>query len=98
MERYLTVREAAEVLNVSPQTIYNWVKTGHLKAVRMGIRGRTIRISPKTISGLGAATEDPRKALTAFLTQMVEEGKDPKTVLDQLEESAERTPVPSGAA
>ena len=35
-ERYLTVPEVAERLNVSRHSIYRWVKDGYLSAYRLG--------------------------------------------------------------
>jgi excisionase family DNA binding protein len=41
MERkYLTVKEAAEYMRVSPNTVYNWVQSGRLYARRAGSRLR----------------------------------------------------------
>lgn len=34
----LTMRQAANVLNVHPNTLRNWVNTGTLEAVRIGTR------------------------------------------------------------
>lgn len=65
MEQLLTVRETAETLNVSRQTVYNWVRCGHLKAVRIG---RTLRINPRDLPG--QAKDD----LAARLVQALDEG------------------------
>ena len=40
MERLLTAREAAEVLNVSTRTIYREGERGNLKKIRVGSRLR----------------------------------------------------------
>lgn len=42
--QYMTVAEVAEVLRLSPMTIYRMVKSGQLEAIRTGVNGRTIRI------------------------------------------------------
>jgi excisionase family DNA binding protein len=34
--KYLTIKEASEVLKVHENTIYNWIKAGKLKAVKIG--------------------------------------------------------------
>lgn len=47
----LTVQEAAEYLSVSPRTIYNWVKTGAVKAYRA--RGsRLLRFKKSELTSL----------------------------------------------
>lgn len=46
MERYLTVKEAAELYAVTPQTVYTWVENGLVDSIRVG---RTVRIkAPET--------------------------------------------------
>lgn len=42
--QYVTVAEAAEILRLSPMTIYRMVNRGELDAIRTGVNGRTIRI------------------------------------------------------
>ena len=42
----LSVREAAERLNVSPRAVYDLCEAGRLKFLRVGIRRGTIRIRP----------------------------------------------------
>jgi excisionase family DNA binding protein len=55
----------AQILNVHPLTVRRWIKEGKLKAVRLGPRGRDIRIPASAISEfLTAANEIP-----VFLTQ-----------------------------
>ena len=34
----LTIKQASEILNVHPNTLRNWDKSGLLKAVRIGVR------------------------------------------------------------
>lgn len=43
MGKYMTVKEAAELYRVTPQTIYSWVDRGLLDVMRLG---RTIRVMP----------------------------------------------------
>jgi excisionase family DNA binding protein len=47
--RVYTVEEAAEILKVSPQVVYQWVRDGELKASRLGSAGRMIRISESNL-------------------------------------------------
>jgi excisionase family DNA binding protein len=39
----LTVRQVALILNVSPKSIYAWIRQKKLRAVRLA-RGRTVRV------------------------------------------------------
>ena len=41
-KEYYTISEAAKVLDVSPSTVWRWIKTGKLPAYRVG--ERSIRI------------------------------------------------------
>ena len=47
MDKYLTVREAAEMMRVKPVTVYFWVSSGRLSCLRAGgrvlFRKETIR-------------------------------------------------------
>ena len=45
-KRTYSVQDVAYVLNLSPQTVYKWVKDGKLRAVRLG---RKIVISEKAL-------------------------------------------------
>ncbi len=47
-DRYLTVSEVAEYLNVKADTVYKWLGNGpdHLNAVRVGPGNYSIRIPP----------------------------------------------------
>lgn len=49
-ENYVSVKEAAEMIGVGQATVYEWVATGYLPAVRIG-RGR-IRISPSALEAI----------------------------------------------
>ena len=46
----LTVKEAAERLHVSPQTVYRWIEEGFLKVTRYPTG--TVRIDPKEVQDL----------------------------------------------
>lgn len=46
MEKYLTVTEVAELLQVHWQSVLNYIKKGELEAVKLG---RGYRISEKSI-------------------------------------------------
>jgi len=39
LHKLLKIREAAEILNVNPETLRRWDRNGRLKAVRIGKRG-----------------------------------------------------------
>lgn len=43
-EQNLTVQQAAEVLCLRPQTVYEWIKAGKLQALRTGMGNRSLRI------------------------------------------------------
>jgi len=53
--RWISCREAAEYLGVHPQTVYSWVESGAIPAVRInhrGVGGRhnaTVRIDLKAL-------------------------------------------------
>ena len=35
-KRYYTVSEVAQILNVTTNSVYNWIRAGDLKAVKIG--------------------------------------------------------------
>ncbi|WP_345672114.1 helix-turn-helix domain-containing protein [Streptomyces similanensis] len=41
-ELWLTVREAAELTSVSPQTVYSWIRRGHLTVEGLDHRGQKL--------------------------------------------------------
>jgi excisionase family DNA binding protein len=45
----VTIKQAAELLSVHPNTIRNWVKAGKIKAIKFG--PNTIRISLDELKG-----------------------------------------------
>lgn len=45
----LSLKQVADILNVSRQTVFNWVKTGYIKAVKIG---RQYRIEQSEIERL----------------------------------------------
>ena len=45
-ERLLTTQEVAARCRVAPQTVFNWVNKGHLKALRAG---RVLRFRPSDV-------------------------------------------------
>lgn len=49
--RLLKLKEVAEFCRVHPSTIRSWVRTGRLKALRLG--GRAIRFDPEDVRRLG---------------------------------------------
>lgn len=36
MKRFYTVNEISELFNVTPTTVYSWIKTEKVKAIKMG--------------------------------------------------------------
>jgi excisionase family DNA binding protein len=57
--KLLTVQEAAEILRVTPNTVYRWTKRGRLPVVRLGY---LVRIPASTIENLVGAEEEKKKA------------------------------------
>ncbi|WP_460610697.1 helix-turn-helix domain-containing protein [Hymenobacter terrigena] len=43
-EDNLTVNQTADILGIRPQTVYEWIQVGKLKAHRMGKGNRTLRL------------------------------------------------------
>ena len=54
-EKYLTVRQAAKIINVSIWTIRNWVRDGSLKHTRFN---NAIRIKESDLLELGQESEE----------------------------------------
>ena len=60
----LTVDQVAEILTVDKKTIYEAIKSGDLRAVRLGASGRVIRIpKPALEDFLGVGSDDVRGRL-----------------------------------
>jgi len=55
MKRYLSIRQTADLLNVSPRTIYRWMKCGHLEVIKIG---QTVRIDIQDIEKKKGILED----------------------------------------
>ena len=43
-EKLYTIKEAAELLNVSEGTVRNEIKRGRLKVIRMGTKDKAVRV------------------------------------------------------
>lgn len=41
-ELWLTIREAADLTGVSPQTVYSWIRRGHLEVEGLDHRGQKL--------------------------------------------------------
>jgi predicted site-specific integrase-resolvase len=41
-ELWLTIREAADLTGVSPQTVYSWIRRGHLSVGGLDHRGQKL--------------------------------------------------------
>ena len=78
---YYTVPEAAQMLSVSPSTVWRWIKSGRLRAYRVG--ERTIRIKSvdleAVISPVETADDDKANMFRNY---------DPQAVIDALERTA----------
>ena len=52
-EQYLTVAKLAHKLDVSPWTIRDWIKSGKLRAIKLGDNPRAaVRIKPSDVDAL----------------------------------------------
>ncbi len=80
-EQYLTIREAAERLNVNPRTINRWIHKGELDAVKLpGRAGGEFRVSTTELQRLlgeiptndVAALRSERNRMRALLTSIWE--------------------------
>ncbi len=36
MQKYLTTSDVAEMLQVTPETVWNWIRAGKLRAIKIG--------------------------------------------------------------
>jgi|GEM_PF-1822080 len=53
MQKYLTIRDVAEMLQVSHATVYWWVKKGKLKGFRpSGLKVGTLRFKKEDVEAL----------------------------------------------
>jgi len=50
MEKLLTVRQIAEILQVTDRTVYKYVNSGELKAIKLGKKNRSTRAGKVLIS------------------------------------------------
>jgi len=69
---YYTVPEAAEMLSVSPSTIWRWIKSGKLPAYRVG--ERSIRIKRVDLEGMispVSTSEEPRRPFEDYNAEAV---------------------------
>lgn len=60
-EETLTVRAVAEELGVAVTTVYSWISTGKLPAIRLGHAEGRIRIRRSDIDSLKIPTDDPKQ-------------------------------------
>ncbi len=42
MDKLLTVKEVADMLNVKPKTVYQWAELGQIPCIRLGKRGEVL--------------------------------------------------------
>jgi len=71
-DQYLTIREAAERLNVNPRTINRWIHKGELDAVKLpGRAGGEFRVSSAELERLlGEAPSDDMGAIRSERNRM----------------------------
>jgi len=50
MEKLLTVRDVSNILQVTDRTVYNYVNSGELKAVKLGKKNKLTRAGKILIS------------------------------------------------
>lgn len=60
MPEFLKVSEVAQRLRISRMTLYRWINEGAVECVRMGIKGRTVRIRSEEVERI-VGKVDPRK-------------------------------------
>jgi excisionase family DNA binding protein len=53
-----TVREAAALLKLDPQTVRRWVRAGRVESVQIGGKGGPIRIDADSLHALMAGDDD----------------------------------------
>jgi len=68
---YYTVREAADVLRVSVPTVRRWIRSGQLKAYRVG--KRSIRISSSDLVSMVAPSEPLNRVASSELVKRLGE-------------------------
>ena len=60
-DRFLTLSDVAEMLNVAPAQVYTLVRSGELQAIKIGARGQwrvEVRLLENYIATLYAATAE----------------------------------------
>jgi excisionase family DNA binding protein len=87
---YCTVAEAAALLRVSKPTIWRWIDSGRLPAVRVG--GRTIRIRRSDIDML---VEPARLVIretepSPYIARQAEKDQDPMRIVEELRDLRQR--------
>ncbi len=100
---YYTVAEAARLLRVSPPTIWRWIESGSLPALRVG--KRAIRIRRKDLEQALQAVQPGSGATMERCTIHVGDARDDQVALvDELEEGRrlmlkrrQGEPLPSSA-
>ncbi len=90
-DQYLTIREAAERLNVNPRTINRWIHKGELDAVKLpGRAGGEFRVASTELERLlGAAPSDDVGAIRSERNRM-------RMLLQTIWEQCERAIYVSG--
>lgn len=62
---YLTVKQAAEFLGVSPDTLRNWDESGKLRAIRHPVNGYRL-YDPETLKALLATAAEARHEMEVY--------------------------------
>lgn len=50
LEKHYTVKQAAKILQVAERTVWNWIESGKLRAVKIG---KVVRIPASAFKALG---------------------------------------------
>lgn len=60
-EPFLTVRETADLIGVTIQSIYNWIEEGRLRATKFGKEWRIAKADIRAIYEAGALPSSPQE-------------------------------------
>ena len=61
-QTFYSVEDVADLLRVSKQSVYRWIRNGHLPTRRIGPAGRLIRITGEALKAFINADADDSEA------------------------------------